>query len=1186
MTTENKGVVDVGSIPEGKAPPSQSPGKLKPEDEDRIELPPAQESKPERIVALTKVALARILETPAILAREADPALLNLHLRLHQLWNMAAAGTLELTKPEFLKVHAIVVAEMDRRGMEHSNHDELDQATRRSKTRKFSPPPYSESYYEGLKDFDKNFIAELAEVFNFFPADAGRVLEVGCGTGRALKVLKASGYDAEGADVSDYAIGVCRGEGVDAVFADAAELPFADGLYDVVFSMDVLEHTDDFLKSLRESIRVAHTKAIHLVPLGIRRDPTHKHVFKTFEDLRRIVFAADLGQAVEFHRTPTNKAIIVVDKTLLDVSQVTGYLQDFIVVRDFLSLAGGAVKRSDPEDIDVVWRAPDSIGGMEIAFRNLLPPNVRNRIHNVYNPQGPHDDHIPIYDLVAVRRYPLTVVPVTKVGLKPLQRFTPLKMAGGYTQQEFFAPEVFWEQWAKPFIEEGTRLAVETKFNGYRTIAEFDGKDTLVYFEDAKDDRSEQLIPIVNDIKTIGRPVIFDLDVSAVYEDGSPVPRVELSNLISHNTKIDKDGNFTTPDGHKATIVGNVFHVLYLGDEDLHELPWLEMRKKLEAVFREHDFRVLKISDPTVVSDKGDLLDAIKRESKKPNSEGAVIKVVTERYPLTGQTTGWAKVKNLLEFKVEVIDRKPVKGSNSTWNYIVGYKDEHDKLKELGRTFNTNVDAKPGDTLTLSAEEVIPAYDEANTTWLVTTVVPRVEDLETGSVKADGVRDIIRRAAEANILQITPDLHKKLREAGIVTKADESSGLLIKADTEGAISFKEGDEGMGILQTHERGLAEFQAKLTDDFGWDVVELSDSDLAKLTELAGAPVAPAYRQAQEGNSKQLASLLEKVDVEPLSASDKRLIAVALPVSVHTDFRMRPGKETYWEGGEGFTPGNQFMLNKFRQMSEGKLDPNAKILMNFKIGRVDEGASPTAKAQAPVRGPLAWMTIGEGKPAVFPPGSVGSTSDAWSRFTIRDKFHWKAGVQDKHYKEFEFEGSVLKGRWIFQFVPVGRGDSEQAGGRAWMLSRPQKQEFDSEALNKSIDLVFPILKRDSMKRIVTGIVLKPNVTDAQGDITDPETIENAAHKYLLGYRRGNVVGFMHKDMGRDLAVVESYIAPEDLTIEGKDVPKSSWVMSVKVLDEDVWKLVLAGKVRGFSIGGVAKVTPLAASVAPSTV
>lgn len=1180
-----KGTIDVASIPEGLAQPSQAPGKLKPEDEDRIELPPPQESKPERIVALTKVALARILETPAILAKEPDPALLNLHLRLHQLWNMAAAGTLELTKPEFLKVHAIVVAELDRRGMEHNTHDELDQATRRSKTRKFAPAPYSEDYYAGLKDLDKTFIAELADVFKFFPAETDRVLEVGCGTGRALKILKASGIDSEGAEVSDYAISVCRGEGLDAVFADAAELPFADELYDVVFSMDVLEHTDDFLKSLRESIRVAHSKAIHLVPLGIRRDPTHKHVFKTFEDLRRIVFAANLGQAVEFHRTPTNKAIIVVDKGLTDVSPVTGYLQDFTVIRDFLSLAGGAVKRTDPQDIDLVWRAPDSIGGMEIAFRNLLPPEVRERIHNVYNPQGPHDDHIPIYDLVAVRRYPLCVVPVTKVALKPLQHFTPLKMAGGYTQQEFFAPEVFWEQWAKPFIEEGTRLAVETKFNGYRTIAEYDGKDTLVFFEDAKDDRSEQLIPIVNDIKSVGRPVIFDLDVSAVYEDGSPVPRVELSNLISHNTKVDKDGNFTTPDGHKATIIGNVFHILYLGDEDLHELPWQEMRKKLEPVFRDRDFRVLKISDPTVVSDKSDLLAAIKRESKKPNSEGAVIKVVTERYPLTGQTTGWAKVKNLLEFKVEVIDRKPVKGSSSTWNYIVGYKDEHDKLRELGRTFNTNVDAKPGDILTLSAEEVIPAYDETDKSWVVTTVVPRVEDLETGGVKADEVKEIIRRAAEANILQVTPEVHKKLREAGIVTKAEELPELF-KQDTEGAVSFKEGDEGTGILQTHERGLADFQAKLVEDFGWDVVELSDSDLAKLSDLAGADVSSAYKQAQEGNSKRLADLLEKVDPESLSASDKGLLAKALPVSVHTDFRMRPGKETYWEGGEGFTPGNQFMLNKFRQMAEGKLDPNAKILMNFKIGRVDEGASPTSKAQTPVRGPLAWMTIGEGKPAVFPPGSVGSTSDAWSRFTIRDKFRWKAGVQDKHYKEFEFDGNVLKGRWIFQFVPVGHGETEQAGGRAWMVSRPQKQEFDSEALNKSLDLVFPILKRDSMKRIVTGIVLKPNVTDAQGDITDPETIENAAHKYLLGYRRGNVVGFMHKDMGRDLAIVESYIAPEDVTIEGKKVPKSSWVMSVKVLDEDVWKLVLDGKVRGFSIGGVAKVTPLASAAAPSTV
>jgi hypothetical protein len=370
--------------------------------------------------------------------------------------------------------------------------------------------------------------------------------------------------------------------------------------------------------------------------------------------------------------------------------------------------------------------------------------------------------------------------------------------------------------------------------------------------------------------------------------------------------------------------------------------------------------------------------------------------------------------------------------------------------------------------------------------------------------------------------------------------------------------------------------------LTQDFGWDPVELTDAELGELSDIVGKDVSSAYKQAQEGNAKSLGGLLGGVEVDKLSKSQQTLIARAEPVSIHTDFRLRPGKETYWEGGEGFTPGNQFKPNKFKLIATGD-DPDLKILMNFKIkgGRgavVSSVGDESIEKAEPVRGPLAWMQIGRGKPKVFPPGAVGSTPDAFSRFLIRDTYRWRAGVQDRHYKEFDFDGRLLKGRWIFQFVPVGRGEAaEQAGGRAWMVSRPKKQEFDSEALNKSLAITMPILKQDKKKQIVVGIVLKPNTTDAQGDIVDAENIEAAAHKFLLGYRRGNVIGYMHRDLGRDLQLVESYIAPDDFTLGGHEVTKGSWVMAVKVLDPQTWKEVEEGRIVGFSIGGIARVTPV---------
>jgi SAM-dependent methyltransferase len=73
----------------------------------------------------------------------------------------------------------------------------------------------------------------------------GRCLDLGCGTGRALRLLAAAGWSVVGADVSVDQLAVARKRaGADAqlVQADAHALPFADGEFDAVVS--ILTHTD------------------------------------------------------------------------------------------------------------------------------------------------------------------------------------------------------------------------------------------------------------------------------------------------------------------------------------------------------------------------------------------------------------------------------------------------------------------------------------------------------------------------------------------------------------------------------------------------------------------------------------------------------------------------------------------------------------------------------------------------------------------------------------------------------------------------------------------------------------------------------------------------------------------------------------------------------------------------------
>jgi len=82
------------------------------------------------------------------------------------------------------------------------------------------------------------------------------ILDAGCGTGLMLQQMQQLGH-AEGVDISDEALDFCRKRGLANVQrADLLELPFAEGTFDLVTALDVLEHLDDDVGGLREMRRV------------------------------------------------------------------------------------------------------------------------------------------------------------------------------------------------------------------------------------------------------------------------------------------------------------------------------------------------------------------------------------------------------------------------------------------------------------------------------------------------------------------------------------------------------------------------------------------------------------------------------------------------------------------------------------------------------------------------------------------------------------------------------------------------------------------------------------------------------------------------------------------------------------------------------------------------------------------
>ena len=70
-----------------------------------------------------------------------------------------------------------------------------------------------------------------------------------------------------------------------------------------------------------------------------------------------------------------------------------------------------------------------------------------------------------------------------------------------------------------------------------------------------------------------------------------------------------------------------------------------------------------------------------------------------------------------------------------------------------------------------------------------------------------------------------------------------------------------------------------------------------------------------------------------------------------------------------------------------------------------------------------------------------------------------------------------------------------------------------------------------------LVTGIVLESEVVDAHGDICSADEIKKTAYRFMAGYKgEGNWV--MHKEKNPNLKIVESYIAPVDMSMSGEAI------------------------------------------------
>lgn len=136
--------------------------------------------------------------------------------------------------------------------------------------------------------------------------------------------------------------------------------------------------------------------------------------------------------------------------------------------------------------------------------------------------------------------------------------------------------------------------------------------------------------------------------------------------------------------------------------------------------------------------------------------------------------------------------------------------------------------------------------------------------------------------------------------------------------------------------------------------------------------------------------------------------------------------------------------------------------------------------------------------------------------------------------------------------------------ANKRQFLITKAEDGQAQFSTLGK-------VLKVDSETHYVTGIVYEPLTEDAHGNFMTESEIRKAAYWFA---KNGDKVDLQHSfEQADGVSVVETYVTPSDMDVEGQPVIKGTWLMTVEVENAEIWDKVQKGEVTGFSMGGIGK-------------
>lgn len=244
-------------------------------------------------------------------------------------------------------------------------------------------------------------------------------------------------------------------------------------------------------------------------------------------------------------------------------------------------------------------------------------------------------------------------------------------------------------------------------------------------------------------------------------------------------------------------------------------------------------------------------------------------------------------------------------------------------------------------------------------------------------------------------------------------------------------------------------------------------------------------------------------------------------------------------------------------------------------------DKTYKPTAAMIANARRGLALREKYKREHSVITKSATQPILEGSVPLDIIKSLHWWFIDNESNYrpKEVRPDGGPTDGtiNWLIQGGSAGRAWAKSILAEEQILKsysgKVLESDLNTEDVMRPKAFNIEVQKALNEELMQVTYVAMQEGTDLHGDYTSLDEVRKAKESFNKSMQRANL---FHLVMTDSFSVIESYLAPADMTLNEHFVAKGTWLMTLQVHDDTLWQMIKSGEISGISIGAVAKVEP----------